>query len=357
MDFAARIAERWQREPTTGVQDAAASYSCMQNHLFPGYADHSMDTRKYALMNEYDGCDLEEIFAGSECHTSQGDCYAVRSTVPCPISRPEAGMLFEALTHELCLIHGIGPATAGRLRSQGHTTIGSLRRHHRFGERARSIDDLIKTEDWDALGRLLFSRFRPSHPHHLLFSLLCRPDDLLFFDIETMGLFSRPIILFATGRIRGGMMHITQYLLREIGEEPAAISMVLDEMSDDGTALVTYNGRAFDVPYLRDRAAYYGMPSPPEPGHFDLLHPSRSRWKSHFADCRLATIEEQALGIFREDDLPGKYVPGYYAAYLRSKNPGPLVPIVDHNRQDVVSLARLYERLLEGCREGYASQG
>lgn len=357
MDFAARIAERWQREPTTGVQDAAASYSCTQNHLFPGYADHSMDTRKYALMNEYDGCDLEEIFAGSECHTSQGDCYAVRSTVPCPISRPEAGMLFEALTHELCLIHGIGPATAGRLRSQGHTTIGSLRRHHRFGERARSIDDLIKTEDWDALGRLLSSRFRPSHPHHLLFSLLCRPDDLLFFDIETMGLFSRPIILFATGRIRGGMMHITQYLLREIGEEPAAISMVLDEMSDDGTALVTYNGRAFDVPYLRDRAAYYGMPSPPEPGHFDLLHPSRSRWKSHFADCRLATIEEQALGIFREDDLPGKYVPGYYAAYLRSKNPGPLVPIVDHNRQDVVSLARLYERLLEGCREGYASQG
>ena len=41
-------------------------------------------------------------------------------------------------------------------------------------------------------------------------------------------------------------------------------------------------------------------------------------------------------------------MPGYYAAYLRSQNPGPLVPIVDHNRQDVVSLARLYERLLDG---------
>ena len=357
MDFAARIAARWQRDTVSGVNSAATPCPCDQHRLFPAYADGSEQLRRYALMNEYEGCPLEEIFAGSECHTAQGDCYAVRSSVPCSVGRPATEALYHALAGELCLIHGIGPVTAAQLRSRGYSTIESLRRHQRFGAQARTLSALLEAEDGDGLEREVRSRFRPSHPHHLLFSLLYRPDDMLYFDIETMGLFSRPIILFATGRVRGGMMHITQYLLREIGEEPAAISMVLDDMSDDGTALITYNGRAFDVPYLRDRAAYYGMPSPPDPRHFDLLHPSRSRWKSHFADCRLATIEEQALGIFRDDDLPGQYVPGYYAAYLRSKNPGPLIPIVDHNRQDVVSLARLHERLLEGFREEYPSEG
>jgi uncharacterized protein YprB with RNaseH-like and TPR domain len=45
-------------------------------------------------------------------------------------------------------------------------------------------------------------------------------------------------------------------------------------------------------------------------------------------------------------------VPEFYEAYLRSGNCGPLVPILDHNRQDVVSLALLFFHLVEesyGC--------
>ena len=349
MDFAAQIAKRWQRVSTPGVNSTAMPYSRHHDHLFPDYADHSFHARKYALLNEYEGCILEEVFSGSECRTSFGDCFAIHSVVPCHITRPEVGSLSRALMQELRLIHGIGPRTAADLQTRGHTTIASLTRHPRFGGQATDLAALLAAEDWDALGRHVGMRFPASHPLNLLFSLPCRTDDLLFFDIETMGLFSRPIVLFATGRIRGGRMHITQYLLRDIAEEPAAIAMVLDEMEDGTTALVTYNGRSFDLPYLRDRAAYYGMEFPGEPPHYDLLHPSRSRWKTEFPDCRLSTIEEHALGIFRDDDLPGKYVPEYYAAYLRSRNPGPLVPIVDHNRQDVASLARLYERLLKGC--------
>ena len=356
MDFAARIGERWHREAAPGVRNAATTYSCGSHHLFPGYGDHSIHARKYALMNEYEGCSIEEIFPGTECRTSMGDCYAVSSAVPCTISRPDTESLYRTLLHELHLIHGVGPKTAAHLRSHGYTTIESLTRHHRFGKQAGALTALLKAEDWGGLEREVSLRFRPSHPHHLLFSLLYRRDELLFFDIETMGLFSRPIILLATGRVRGGTMHITQYLLRNIAEEPAAIAKVLEEMHDGTTALISYNGRAFDVPYIRDRAVYYGMAPPREPCHFDLLHPSRSRWRSTFADCRLATIEEQALGIFRDDDLPGKYVPDYYTAYLGSDNPGPLVPVVDHNRQDVISLARLYERLLEGYREGCPSE-
>jgi uncharacterized protein YprB with RNaseH-like and TPR domain len=45
-------------------------------------------------------------------------------------------------------------------------------------------------------------------------------------------------------------------------------------------------------------------------------------------------------------------VPEFYEAYLRTGNCGPLVPIIQHNRQDVISLALLFFRLLEesyGC--------
>ncbi len=44
-------------------------------------------------------------------------------------------------------------------------------------------------------------------------------------------------------------------------------------------------------------------------------------------------------------------VPEFYEAYLRTGNPGPLVPIVEHNRQDVVSLARLFALLSEDRTE------
>jgi uncharacterized protein YprB with RNaseH-like and TPR domain len=39
-------------------------------------------------------------------------------------------------------------------------------------------------------------------------------------------------------------------------------------------------------------------------------------------------------------------VPEFYETYLRSGNCGPLVPIVEHNRQDVISTARLFFHLL-----------
>jgi uncharacterized protein YprB with RNaseH-like and TPR domain len=41
-------------------------------------------------------------------------------------------------------------------------------------------------------------------------------------------------------------------------------------------------------------------------------------------------------------------VPEFYEAFLTSGNPGPLVPIITHNRQDLVSLARLFCLLREG---------
>ncbi|KUG20682.1 hypothetical protein ASZ90_009572 [hydrocarbon metagenome] len=59
------------------------------------------------------------------------------------------------------------------------------------------------------------------------------------------------------------------------------------------------------------------------------------------------TLERGLFGIERSGDVPSQMVPEFYEAYLRSGNPGPLVPVVEHNRQDVITLARLFARLME----------
>ncbi len=60
------------------------------------------------------------------------------------------------------------------------------------------------------------------------------------------------------------------------------------------------------------------------------------------------TIEHHLLGSSRSHDLPGSMVPEFYETYLQSGNPGPLVPIVQHNLEDVTSLAKLLFHFLEG---------
>ena len=316
---------------------------------FPGCAS-PMDAHRLqrALMAEYEGCTVEEVFGGHELENKEGTCYAIETSEEIQFRRPDISILSDAVIKELRLIPGIGEITADKLHRRGIREISDLRTHHRFGADARLIADAADAEDWGFLERHCRMRSSPSDNLPLLFSLTTAASDLLFFDIETLGIFSRPAILLGTGRIEGTHMKITQYLLRDIREEPGALSAVMAGITDS-TRLVTYNGRAFDYPFIRDRAGYYGIPSPDEPVHTDLLHHVRRQWKHHLPDCRLGTVEGAVLGHHRKEDLPGSLVPWYYQTYRRSGNPGPLVPIAEHNRLDIAHLPLIYERLLEGC--------
>jgi len=60
------------------------------------------------------------------------------------------------------------------------------------------------------------------------------------------------------------------------------------------------------------------------------------------------TLEQRLFCIHREQDVPSMMVPEFYEAFLTSQNPGPLIPVVEHNCQDLVSLARLFCLFREG---------
>jgi uncharacterized protein YprB with RNaseH-like and TPR domain len=197
------------------------------------------------------------------------------------------------------------------------------------------LRDTFSLMNW--IGR----RHHRSHPLILTLADCIDTEGFSFLDIETLGIFSRPIILLGLAHLRGDRVHVCQYLLRDIEEEPAALEAAFSRLSESA-AFVTFNGRSFDIPYLQERAAYYGIPFPSERPHFDLLHFSRRRWKGAFSDCRLQTLERSLFGWHREMDVPSALVPEFYEAYLTTGSPGPLLPIVEHNRQDVLSLVHLF---------------
>ncbi|MCK9907287.1 ribonuclease H-like domain-containing protein, partial [Frankia sp. Cpl3] len=79
------------------------------------------------------------------------------------------------------------------------------------------------------------------------------------------------------------------------------------EQAAQSKDLVTYNGKAFDWPQVKTRHTLLrdSVPELPIFGHFDLLHGARRLWKDELESCRLANIEREKLGSFRQDDVPG----------------------------------------------------
>ncbi len=296
------------------------------------------------LLASHDGMSLDEIFGGCEHETYEGVCYCIRSRDRLSLGDQDRGALREIFLSDLQLVRGIGAKTEQQLKARGYRTITDLLRHQRFGRAAAETLRTLSGTETPAITDMVARWHSPSHQRTFLTSGFYHPRDLLFIDLETLGLFSRPIVLFGLGEVRGDSLQITQFLLRGIDEELPSLSAVHDLIGAD-RVIVSYNGKAFDIPFLMERSAYYGRQAGLGNAHYDLLHIARRRWRHQFPDCRLATLERCLFGIHRKGDIPGAMVPEFYEAYLTTGNPGPLVPIVSHNRQDIVSLARLFALL------------
>ncbi len=300
----------------------------------------------FRLLEQYKDQSFEEVFSGTVEENEAGNSYVIRSRHAVTQTRIDPEEYFSGIWQDLTLVHGIGMATQRRLKARGFSTIRDLVRHPRFkrlaGEVIRKLEDPTPAAIMDLIG----SRHARSHPMVLGAAGFHEPDDFVFVDIETLGLFSRPIILIGVGVIEGRNLVISQYLLRTIDEEPAALFAALGHLSGSRPALVTYNGKAFDLPYIQDRLAYYGLGVVSGIPHFDCLHFARGRWRDCYPSLRLSVLERELFGIARNDDVPGQMVPEFFETYLKTGNCGPLVPVVMHNRQDVLSLAMIFFRLI-----------
>ena len=293
-----------------------------------------------ALLRNYAGSDLADICKGTEIETDEGICLRITEEHDhqhFPLHPEEAK---HRLAGRLRLIPGIGPATERLLIRKGCRTIHDLRHIRRFQKDAEKVLRIIEEGDFGAVVALIAERFGRTHPDIIMASAFSPDERFCFLDIETLGVFSRPVFLIGSAELRGGRICFHQFLARDIDEELPALLAWRDSVPQDAT-VISYNGRSFDLPYLADRFAYYGIEHEIARDQIDLLHITRRMHRSTLSDCRLGTVEEELLGIERGLDLPGALVPEFYDIYRRTKNPGPLLPVLKHNRQDVLSLIEL----------------
>jgi uncharacterized protein YprB with RNaseH-like and TPR domain len=253
------------------------------------------------------------------------------------------------LLSDLKILPGVGVKKEKRLKEEGYKNLYDLLSHDSYSSNAQKAIEKIETQcfikEFDILKEL--GRYSNASSNLTLKSLNnLDPFNLKFMDIETLGLSNVPLILICVAEIKGSYIESSQYLLRDINEEPAVIEGYLSHI-DDASVHVSYNGVNFDIPYIKNRAHRFRMDCNLNQIHFDLMYPARNLWKDVLPNCKLTTIEEHIFNIKRDDDVPGAYVPGYYQTYLEKKNIGPLIPIIEHNRNDVISLASFLMKIYE----------
>ena len=175
--------------------------------------------------------------------------------------------------------------------------------------------------------------------------------DFAFLDTETTGLSGGSgtfAFMVGIGKFEGEFFRLAQFFLREPGEEPGQLAAI-EHFLAGCKALVTFNGKSFDVPVLNTRYGLYQWPTPlSDLPHLDLLHLARKLWRARLPSRRLGDLEEQILNVPRgAEEVPGYLVPQLYLDYLHSGDAEPLKGVFYHNAMDVLTMSALITHIAD----------
>lgn len=184
-----------------------------------------------------------------------------------------------------------------------------------------------------------FSRFVEIDPQKHL-------NDLLFIDTETSSLSTGAgsfVFLVGLAYFVENGLQVVQIFLDSPQNELEFLSH-LDTILANFSTFVSYNGKSFDIPMLRNRFILNRLPAQfGNYSHIDLLHTARRIWKLRLESRKLGDIEKEILSYRRgEEEIPGWLVPQIYFDYLESADASSLKGVFYHNEIDVVSLAALF---------------
>jgi uncharacterized protein len=174
---------------------------------------------------------------------------------------------------------------------------------------------------------------------------------IVFLDTETSGLAGGTgtyAFMVGLGFFCPSSFKVLQFFMRDPSDE-AAILAALVELLAPFHAIVTFNGKSFDVPLLKTRFLMNGIAEPFSTlEHLDLLHLARRLWRSRLESRAMGDLEKEIIGFFREQaEVPGYLIPQYYFEYLRTRDSRPLSGVFYHNAIDIVSLAALFVHMAD----------
>jgi len=226
-------------------------------------------------------------------------------------------------------------------------------------------------EGWERTGRYTFRREEriPLDPESNLLKdlqdgakyLLSFPlERLYWFDTETTGLSGGAgtmIFLFGVSRVVDARIEVQQFFLTDFPGEEEFLKSLLDSVPfSRDTRFLSYNGSAYDAPLLKTRFLLQRL-DPPAIPQVDLLYLVRRLWKKSLPDCSLGTVERFVLDRERTADLPGRMIPLVYFEYLRSGTLDGIRQVIQHHRDDLLSLIYLFALLGSLIREPSIQKG
>lgn len=180
-------------------------------------------------------------------------------------------------------------------------------------------------------------------------------ESALFFDIETTG-FSpvhTHVYLIGCAARRGNLICVTQFFAEKPQEEKSILTAFL-KLCAQYDSLISFNGKGFDIPYLRKRLASYGMDDALEFPHLDIFQ-KMSKFKTIL---RLDNLKQKSLetflGIDRDDKYSGGELINVYSDYTKQPSSESAELLQLHNYEDLLGMPQLlpllaYPKLFQGA--------
>ncbi|MHA2266996.1 MAG: ribonuclease H-like domain-containing protein [Promethearchaeota archaeon] len=310
------------------------------------------------LVQQYKGKKLEDLYKENYrvVQNEMGEFMELfwqEENIPCNIILNRTR---RRLLNNLKTVHYIGDYIENRLKGRGIRTLKDLKfLNLKYRDSANKILKSIKEKDYQTLKK---NKYIDDLDVSFCFNL----EDLLFLDIETLGLYDNAIIILGIGYFINKKYEIRLLFARGLEEEIAICEHLKNEILPKFKCFISYNGKRFDIPYIANRLLYFfdknPMISEDETPykisntiyhHIDLYQICRRRFKGLFERYTLTNIEEQLLNMRRENELPSSMVPTCYKKYQKNPNRyvGLIKECIEHNYYDVYSMPLILHKLLE----------
>jgi uncharacterized protein YprB with RNaseH-like and TPR domain len=172
--------------------------------------------------------------------------------------------------------------------------------------------------------------------------------NITYLDIETCGFAGNAVFLIGWCWFNGrDDLVVEQALARDYSEEAGILHAVAERFAQT-RVLVTFNGKSFDLPSIRERAVIHRVSLPEVSTHVDVLHQARAQWRHVLPNCQLQTLELFLCRRPRRGDVHGSAIPQIYHDYVKNLDAGKLKTIIHHNFLDIVTLAEITAHLVAG---------
>lgn len=137
---------------------------------------------------------------------------------------------------------------------------------------------------------------------------------------------------------------VIQFFAESIEDEKEVIEKTI-EILESHHAMLTYNGKSFDLPFIKQRAIALGIPWTLDSKYNLDLYPAVRNYST--LNQTLPNLKQKSIEMFmdvainRDDEISGAESVNMYNQYLRTKDPILEEKILLHNHDDVIQLYKI----------------